>query len=214
MIDLDKLQKKGWLEIDDIESENDLISLASRLGNIIPHPNGETIFCLEPSDGKNSVKGTFSNVFGYSEFPLHTDTAFWEIPARHVILAMIDKSDCETHIINTSDVLSELDQEYLKYAKGSIYMIDTIEGKKYSSLYFRHESQVGFKYDPMCMIPFNSNAKIFHTKFTKILEKIEPESISWTGGKAIIMDNWATLHGRGTISLLEKNRKLLRIYIG
>ena len=214
MVDIEKINKIGWARIEGVESIEDLISIANYMGNIIPHPNGEKIFCLKPSDGKSAVKGTFSNVFGYSEFPLHTDTAFWSVPARYLILGMIEQSACDTHIVSVSDVFLRLGDEVLKLARTSIYMIDTIEEKKYLSLFFKHQAKLGFRFDANCMKPINKDAKMFHSKIRECFSELESTPIVWSGKTAVILDNWNTLHGRRAVSHKEKNRKLFRIYTG
>jgi len=214
LIDIGELERTGWVQIEGIESKNDLLSIAEILGTIKPHPNGDLIFCLTPSDGKTSVKGTFSNVFGYSDFPLHTDTAFWSIPARYLVLGMFNQSDCHTQVIRSSDVFNKLGSEISKLVKNSIYMINTLEGKKYASLYFKHKSQTGFKFDSNCMKPVNIAAKLFHSKMMGIFQNLEVTNISWSGNKAIILDNWVTLHGRETVPSTDINRQLFRVYIG
>ena len=214
MIDTGELKRNGWVQIEGVDSKEDLLSIASYLGIIKPHPNGESVFCLKPSDGKAAVKGTFSNVFGCSEFPLHTDTAFWTIPARYLVLGMIEQSDCDTHIISTSDIFSKLGDEVSKLARTSIYMIDTIEEKKYSSLYFKYQSQTGFKFDANCMKPINRDAKLFHSKIMECFTDLKTTPIIWSGNKAVVLDNWNTLHGRRAVSDTENNRKLFRIYTG
>ncbi len=214
MIDIEELERTGWVQIDGVESKSDLLSIASDIGIIKPHPNGESIFCLTPSNGTTAVKGTFSNVFGYSEFPLHSDTAFWDIPARYLVLGMIDQSNCDTHVVSTTDIFNKLGNEVSKLAKKSIYMIDTIEGKKYASLYFSHNSKTGFKFDANCMKPVNRDAKLFHSKITESFSDLKTTHISWSGNKAIVLDNWNTLHGRRSVSDTEKNRQLFRVYTG
>ncbi|MEW8073662.1 MAG: hypothetical protein AB2826_24900, partial [Candidatus Thiodiazotropha sp.] len=154
------------------------------------------------------------NVYGYSEFPLHTDTAFWSVPARYLVLGMINKSGCNTHVVSIYDVFRKLGSETSSLSKSSIYMIDTIEGKKYVSLYFKYLSQTGFRFDANCMKPINIDAKHFHSKMIDCLSNINTTPITWSGNKAIILDNWKTLHGRRSVPYSEHNRELFRVYTG
>jgi len=214
MLNLRIIEEQGWVEFEGVSSTDDLVSIANQIGNVKPHPNGEVVFSLVPSNGERCNKGTFSNIYGYSEFPLHTDTAFWSTPARYLVLGMIDKSSCNTHIISFSDVLAEMEEQILKCAKNSIYIINTFEGKKFTSAYFKNGSQAGFRFDPNCMTPVNRYAKLFHVEFLACLKKINPKPIAWTGNKAVVLDNWRTLHGRESVSHLDRNRKLMRVYTG
>lgn len=203
----------GFLEIGEISSKNELLRLASSIGKIIPHPNGEKLYSLSPSAGKKSVKGTFSNKFGLSEFPLHSDTAFWSQPPRYIVMGMIGVSSCNTQLIAWSEIFSLLSAQAKIYANSATYLIDTIEGKKYASLLFSVNGVRGFRFDPCCMKPQNKAARRFHEEMIEIQQKLNTKKIVWTGEKAVVIDNWKYLHGRSSVSANEDKRELLRIYI-
>jgi len=206
--------KSGWVEIEGVSSTEYMLEIAASLGSIRPHPNGEKLSILTPSYGEHSIKGTFSNRYGFSSFPLHTDTAFWSEPSRYIVIGMFMKSDSNTYLIQTSDVFSKLSTKALNYAKSATYVIDTIEGKKYTSLLFSQFSENGLRFDPCCMKPINKAAKYFHNEFCGLLENIKVNSIEWTGNKAVVIDNWKCLHGRSAIAEDEHSRELMRIYTG
>lgn len=77
MLDLNELKSEGVVVIDGIHSKDELISMAQSIGKIRPYPNGEYVAELKSSDGRSSLAGTFSNIYGLSAFPFHTDTSFW-----------------------------------------------------------------------------------------------------------------------------------------
>jgi len=206
--------KSGWFEIEDVTSKEYILEIATSLGSIRPHPNGEKLSILSPSHGEHSIKGTFSHRYGFSLFPLHTDTAFWSQPSRYIVIGMFMKSDSNTHLIQTSEVFSKLSTKSLNYAKSATYIIDTIEGKKYTSLLFSEFGENGFRFDPSCMKPINKAANYFHNEFCYLLENIKVNEIHWTGNKAVVIDNWKCLHGRGCVAEDEHNRELMRVYTG
>ena len=207
-----ELIEKGWLEIEGVKSGNDLMSIANSIGHVIPHPNGDLMEIITPKCGANLTKGSFSQRFGYSSFPLHTDTSFWSKPARFIVLGMLNKSKCDSYVLNIKAVLGTLSDKALKSMDCATYLIETVEGKKYTSLLFKENKINGFKFDLSCMIPINKSAKYFHNEFVEALidQKIEP--IHWTGNKAVIIDNWNVMHGRKEVSITERERKLMRIY--
>ena len=81
------------------------MKFALSIGNVIPHPNGELIDTLIPSDGKSSSKGSFSNRFGFGAFPLHTDAAFWPTPTKQMILFSMLANDYDSLIYNSNNFL-------------------------------------------------------------------------------------------------------------
>ena len=206
------LKEKGWTEIENISSDEDLIKIAKGLGQLTNHPNGQLIGKLKPKDGSNSIKGTFSNQYGYDAFPLHTDTAFWPKPVRYVLLGSKDKSICNSFIVSVSDIWKQMTEDDKKEARQAIYLIKTIHGKFYSSLLFRDSITEGLKYDPSCMQPLNKSAKKFQPKLEKALSEVNPKEIQWTGNKVVVIDNWRTLHGRRAAKA-DLKRELKRIYI-
>ena len=42
------LTENGWTEFTSGSSDSELISIASEIGNILKHPNGEDVFLLKP----------------------------------------------------------------------------------------------------------------------------------------------------------------------
>jgi alpha-ketoglutarate-dependent taurine dioxygenase len=208
----EKLEKKGWVEFENISTEGDLIEIANKFGKIVNHPNGELIGLLKPNDGEKVIKGTFSNIYGFNSFPLHTDTAFWIKPARYLLLNSIYSSSCSTFFISTETILNHFSNTELGQCRGAIFKVKTIHEQYYSSIFFNHNSITGLKYDPSCMFPANSKAKAFVNKFEQIISDIPLEKVKWTGNNAVIIDNWKMLHGRDT-ALKSEKRELRRIYI-
>lgn len=204
----------GFREFQEVDTKCGLLKIATTIGEVIAHPNGDKVACVRPSTGEHSVKGTFSNRHGLSEFPLHTDTAFWSIPARYVVMGMIKKSDCLTSLVEWEEIFSGLTLKSKQYASTATYMIDNIEGKKYCSLLFNHKGTKGFRFDPSCMKPVNNAAKYFHSEFCEALHSAEKKMISWSGRKAVIIDNWKYLHGRNSVLRTDKERELFRVYVG
>lgn len=210
--ELSILNDVGWVELNHSTKDDELISLALSIGEIEKHNNGGKIFTLKPKDGTYSVKGTFSNRYGYGEFPLHTDMAFHTRPVRYMMLSSDMASSSRTSILSTSDIFKQLNREDKYNAQRAVYKIKTSERSFFSSLIFTELGTQGMKYDPTCMIPANKSAKDIELKLREIFAQVKPEYIEWTKGKILIIDNWRALHGRTCVNQ-EENRVLKRIYI-
>jgi alpha-ketoglutarate-dependent taurine dioxygenase len=207
-----QLTRNGWTEFKSGSTDTELISIASQVGNILKHPNGQDVFILKPKLKNAASYGTFSSKHGLADFPLHTDTAFYKNPARFILMHSVQSNNCETTILRKIDfwvLLSDLDK---KKAERAIYIVKTNREKFYTSLIFNQKNEYGIKYDSTCMFPFNKNAKEFDQIFQEIITKIEPIKIEWTEGKTLIIDNWKNLHGRQSAEA-ETTRILKRIYI-
>lgn len=199
------VKENGYLEIDNIDSIEDLLTVTAELGGVIPVENS-AIHILSPKDSNSTTSRSFSFQFGLGEFPLHTDTSYWKIPARYVILYSKEASETHTSILD-ADCTQEV---FLKFKKqkpifssmrtnGAVYDMPWIDG---SNRYV--------KYDPCYMRPANISA-------AKLVESIEvchkqlAKKITWKKNQALIIDNWRCLHGRGN-HLKGEPRNLMRIY--
>lgn len=206
------LIEKGWIEFKSGSTDSELIYIASEIGSILKHPNGQDVFELRPKLENEAIVGTFSNKHGLKDFPLHTDTAFYKSPARFVLMHSAESNNCNTTILRKIDFWDLLTDLNKKKAERAIYLLSTNNEKFYTSFIFNDNNEYGFKYDPSCMIPFNKYAKEFDQVFQDIISEVEPARIKWTDGKTIIIDNWNNLHGRKSAEQ-DITRVLKRIYI-
>ena len=206
------LKENGWAEFSSGSSDLELISIASDIGNLLKHPNGQNVFTLKAKLENNSVKGSFSNRHGLNDFPLHTDTAFYKKPARYILMHSIKPSICDTTLLPKIAFWDLMTNSDKKKAERSIYLVNTNREKFYTSFIFRENKEEGVKYDPSCMSPFNKNAKDFDLIFSEILSEVLPININWSENKTLIIDNWNILHGRKSAQK-DTKRELKRIYI-
>jgi alpha-ketoglutarate-dependent taurine dioxygenase len=200
----------GWVEIQNISSDDELLNISNHIGQIVPQRNGHMIFTLTPTEGENSTKGTFSNRYGFNPFPLHTDAAFWTIPIRYILLSSAHPSCCNTILVSVNSLLNRLENNDKKNALKAIFKVRTTHSQFYSSLFFNENNVSGVRYDSTCMFPANNSAKLFTLTMNEL--EIPEIRIQWTGKNAIIIDNWRMLHGRNT-AFKDEKRELKRIYI-
>ena len=207
------LKEKGWTEFNSGSSDVELISIASKIGKILKHPDGQTVFTLKPKLESDAIKGTFSNRCGLKDFPLHTDTAFFKRPARYILMHSSRANGCDTTLLPKNDFWDSLTQSDRDKAERAVYLVKTNKEIFYTSFMFQENGERGIKYDSTCMLPINKYAKEFDLKFQKILLKAKPLRLQWTDNKTIIIDNWMSLHGRKSAEK-DIDRQLKRIYIG
>lgn len=206
------LRTNGFLEIQSSSEDQELISIANQIGNIVDHPNRERVFTLKPKTKVGTVKGTFSNRFGHSEFPFHTDTAFILTPVRYLLFHNVEKSTCDTILISFQRIIDALTTKELENLERAIFLVKTNQISFYTSLLLKANDEIGIRYDQTCMFPSNKSAKFIEPIIQNILSACKPLSINWTGNKTVIIDNWKNLHGRKAIGT-DTSRELKRIYI-
>lgn len=212
-INLEELRNKGWTEII-ISSTNEkkLIEIASNIGKIQTHPNGELVGTIIPKNKTNAILNSFSYKYEHNTFPLHTDTAFWNVPAKYVLLFSELESQTATTIIHVQDILSILSEQQWNDVEKSIFVIKTPETSFYTKIIGKVENQLFFRFDSNCMKPINDSAKKTQKVFEEKLQLLTKNRVFWNKPKVLIFDNWKTFHGREAI-IGNENRILKRIYI-
>ena len=78
---------------------------------------------------------------------------------------------------------------------------------------FKKNDDIGYRYDPIAMLPVNSAARDIQLILDDHLSVIEPIVFDWCKYSALVIDNWMTLHGRGAAPRMESARTLSRIYV-
>lgn len=205
-----RLDKNGWVVFDNPNEDEVLLKISKKFGQIIMHPNGKLIDYLTPKEKTEAIKNTFSHKYGFEKFPFHTDTAFWNIPARYVLMSSKDIGLTETLVL-TLESVSQLNTEEISILDKSIFLVKTNQSNFYCSLISRQNGNQILRYDPNSMKAINSYAKKAIMIIENIVENSQIHRINWNKPKILIIDNWKTLHTRS--SIIDKERILKRIYI-
>lgn len=207
-----ELNKNGAALLACPNSEKELISIASRFGKVLPDNNGKMVQVLKVRPKNTGITGSFSYVMGMGEFPWHTDTAFWDTPARYIILHSGDSSSCPTNFIKFDELLPNK-KRFQFLSSRAIFTINIPSSIKAIPFIFRSNTLNGYRYDQHIMKPYNSEAYDLDSWIREQLEREKFNSIYWDGKFLALIDNWKVIHNRSAC-FDEPNRKLLRIYIG
>ncbi|MCD0456791.1 TauD/TfdA family dioxygenase [Chryseobacterium sp. LC2016-27] len=209
---LNELNLKGWIEFCSVNIDEHLINISKKIGEVISHPNGKLIDYLTPKEKIEAKKNTFSYNFEHQQFPLHTDTAFWNLPARFVLMSCEDTSETATTFVTYDEICKILTESELVNLKKSIFLIKTANKNFYTSLINKYENNTFLRFDRNCMKPVNKSAKIAFSILEEKLNEFNINKVLWDKPKIFIFDNWRVLHGRESIKN-DKTRTLKRIYI-
>jgi L-asparagine oxygenase len=186
----------GWCDVE-VQDESEFVRLADSLGKRIPSWRGGTnIDHLTIRGANEAPMNSFSYMFGDGAFPFHTDMARRARPPRYVLMRLASSSELvrPTSLLDFDDLnLSPVEQAALEsevwVVKGRPPFASSIFTKLPNS------SQM-LRYDPVCMRPAGSRAKIAAERFESVLAASTPVSYRWQPHHALVLDNWRVLHAR------------------
>jgi hypothetical protein len=208
-----ELEEFGWACVPGIYSRSKLLELARSLGRPIASPSGELVKELVPKSREKARRGTLSETHDVGPFPLHTDTAFWPVPSRFLVLrAHGDIRRCTT-VLSFADLFREAASEECDLAERSVWLVHASSRKFYCSMKFRARNVIGWRYDEQCMNPVNEAACKTKEMLGPRLTHSGIECIHWTDDLALVLSNWKVLHGRGPSPPDENCRILDRVCV-
>lgn len=205
------LKRDGIAEIAcDGCKDSDLLEIATSLGRVVPGARNEQVQYLPARDKGNGPVGSFSYTVGYGSFPWHTDTAYWDTPARYLLLASEEESPCAT-LYQGFDALRVMVPDFDYLMSRSVFLLDIPNQKRYVSPIFKCGSKTGYRLDFHIYRPANKEAETLMIDTLRELSSHYHRHV-WTGQNAVIIDNWRMIHTREDANN-DKNRVLKRIYI-
>ena len=208
------LEERGWAEGPSIPDRDEFLVLARSIGVPVVSPMGELIKELRPTKNADARPNTLSHRYGTGEFPLHTDTAFWPLPAKYVLLrAVAGGTRRQTCIMSFDCLLQSCQRSILNLIEKSVWKVNSIRTRFYCSMRFRAGARRGWRYDSNCMVPANDAARALADILHDVIKQAPREYINWTPGYTLILSNWTVLHGRGAAPDDEGKRIIERIYV-
>lgn len=206
---LASLQVRGWVTLGPSSRDLPALTVARAFGEPVESPNGDLVRKLVPKDRVDAISGTFSHAYGKADFPLHTDTAFWPLPARYLVMRVTGDTRRPTIVAPIPvPIAGAIGTEVVS----SVWVVRGAH-PFYCSMQFRHNGDLGIRYDPMTMRPSNTSAAKVQSCLPAVLAELPTFSIDWAAVGTVIVDNWRALHGRGPEPAGEGQRVLERIYV-
>ncbi len=213
MVNCTQLKACGWTCVSGITNRTELLELARTIGRPVPSPSGELAREITPTPQAAARKGTLSDAYSTGSFPLHTDTAFWPVPSRYVLLRARGDLRRHTTVLPFADLFREGTADLCALVDRSVWLVRMPCGSFYCSMKFRSVDGIGWRYDSQCMNPANGAARSLKEMLDLMLSHGRAHKIDWTGDLAVILSNWHVLHGRGPSPPHENGRILERVYV-
>jgi len=201
------LDRWGWIELPSFKTAEGI----QRLGDSLDTHGVTDLQCLRPLPKGVGRGHSFSDVFGWDRFPLHTDTSFWREPARYILMQSSSDSPTPTLLLDKLKVAGLLAQPS---GARAIFRSRRKDGPIYCGLTNTAEGMPGWaiRFDPTHMVAANDAAKDFMALVDAALS--DAMQFHYSGDNALLIDNWTCLHGRGCVAEIDRSRVLLRAYIG
>lgn len=165
----EQLTQRGWATIVEAITDDDMLSVAWDLGQLTPAPTGELIKVLVPTPAADAPRQTLSSQYGTGAQPLHTDTAFWPIPVRYVVLSVRGDKRRSTELLSFDDAISTLGTSERSLVDRSVWHARPSVGNFYCSMRFQCDGIRGWRFDPITMVPINAAARTLRPALDRIL---------------------------------------------
>ncbi len=208
-----ELNERGWTFVDGVSSQTDMLELGKELGCPVQTPNREFVKEIRRIPREEAPPGSQSALYGAGPFPLHTDTVFWPLPVRYVLLRGYGDTRRPTTINKFTKLVKECDKQFHVSVRDSVWLIRAGSKKFYCSMKLRHDNSSLWRYDADLMVPANDAAVHVNKVLRPLVSGKVMESITWSGDKAVVISNWTTLHGRGQQPPNEGSRVIERLYV-
>lgn len=208
-IDLNKLHDNGWffLRGGKLLNQDNLVKLAKALGEPTPsRATGTLVDTLMPVDAKMARPNSLSALYGTGHFPLHTDTAYKKVPARYILLyaKQIEGEVQPTTLLDlgkikfSQDLEERLDRCLYTVVNSRHSFLATLRG--YSNTHRKN----WIRFDTSCMLATNKESTVTINELNESISKVTLDTINWSQGDILIIDNWRCLHGRGVTNSSTK----------
>lgn len=157
-------------------------------------------------------KNTLSSRYGLDAFPFHTDTAFWRVPARYLVLRCVNPgSGSRPTLLNDSREWNPSNAETRLLENG---VWRTSNSRPFlCSLITRSNSQYLFRFDRDCMRPMTRRSAGAYEVIEAKIQESSTIRIDWGAGDLLAVDNHRVLHARGTAARPDLDRVLTRVLI-
>jgi L-asparagine oxygenase len=171
---------------------------------------------LVPKNQTSSPPNTYSGNFGLGEFPLHTDLAHWALPPRFLILRCVSGVDAvSTRVLDGETLLGKFGLTNLRRVLVQPRR-PMRNGKQLLNLCEPATSpgSCRLRWDSIYLRPANAEASRVFADVLEYLSGVPVQEISLVDpGDTLIVDNWRSLHGRGSAGPTATGRKIERVYL-
>ncbi len=198
----------AWSEFTFCDGE-DPVAVARSLFEELQFTRSSCPECLVPIDKRSARPNSLSRSVGRTEQPPHTDGAHLSLPPAYILLWSLtaDESHARTNIWEIH--LSALDTNFVLNLRRSIWSVRTRSDR----FHYRRclEADGSIRWDSACFRRCVVGS-VRPREVDQQLSKMIKQEVTWKPGKAVLINNRRTLHGRSDSSgRQDDNRRLFRV---
>lgn len=209
----DRVERDGFVFLPNYMKDRSTMAVAKSFGSLMKLNSEIPIVQTLTPNMKASVKNSYSSIYGYDEFPMHTDFAHWPLPPRFLLLRA--KSQCsgvKTSIVAFSELETRIETPL--FSKCVFFSRKPIMGQ-FIPLRICCKSRQMYRWDREFIRPASQNSMALRDKILQHLKLLKPiDFYMKNNGDTLVVDNWKMLHGRGAVFASERERSLDRVYLG
>jgi L-asparagine oxygenase len=159
------------------------------------------------------IPTSLSSRHGLGEFPFHTDTAHWDVPARYLVL------HCENPGRGLRPTLLQdsrnwaLNREHKSSVLRDVWKCGYVE-PRLCTVGQKIGDRLAVRFDEACMRPLTARAIDLRNRLRSYIEECPKTRIEWAPGDILILDNHRMLHARGTACTPDFDRVIRRALLG
>lgn len=210
---LKALEENGWFATS-TGHQMEFLDFARQLG--VPAPSrvgGALVDELRPIPSSQTTRPSLSANHGIGAFPLHTDTAYWRIPARYLVLRATHETEEKrpTLLLDTRSLnWSESNRALLKRA-----VFVARNGRSSFLATILEASDRFVRLDRDCMLARSESASLALTLIKELIAQVPLREFYWTKNSTLVLDNWRVLHGRAAraSTAMPERRCIQRILV-
>lgn len=210
------LAERGFAVVRDHMPGASALAAVSDFGHVDVVEGLAPVQTLVPKDQTSSPPNTYSGNFGLCEFPLHTDLAHWALPPRFLVLRCVSGVEAvPTRILDGQTLLRKFGLTNLRRVLVQPRR-PMRNGKQLLNL-CEPGTELGtcrLRWDSVYLKPANAEASRVFADILEYLSGVPVQQISLVDpGDTLIVDNWRSLHGRGSAGASVTGRKIQRVYL-
>jgi alpha-ketoglutarate-dependent taurine dioxygenase len=188
--------------------KRDLLTLAATLGTPTRTRTRSVVDQLVPAHQAEARPRSLSQTTGVGPQPWHMDMAHRPVPARYLVLGMLECSD-DTAATELLDAKQLLQDGLIEAASTEPFLVRTGAKSFYATI--KAKGQPFLRFDPGCMQGATGRARALITALCE--QSVPPTHVHhWGRGSVLVLDNWKILHRR-TDASDDLSRVLFRICV-
>ena len=171
------------------------------------------VHVLTPASENERLPNSYSGLYGFGPFPMHTDLAHHRLPPRYFMLrCCIPAKGVGTTLIDSTDILATVGTSLLSRAlvqprrpragvRPLLRLFDPAHGL--------------FRWDIEFLRPASDAGKQAVSAVADALEGQERTQLELAcRGDLLVIDNWRMVHGRTAVTSVGRCRRIDRVYLG